>query len=314
MYNLGILFLFLYNIITSAKSVYVSSLLQHLPPLVVLSFSFLIVCSFFHLYIFYKGAIKTTYRLLFKSKKTALLLSLSTLFGWVSFYFALKLIEPAIVTGITSASGPLITRLFFRTEATASDDQLKSKKIDEFFSAIIFCIMIFLVWQTLLGQSSVGKVTNLDAAIGFVSAFICGFANVTNTIFSKRLNASGLGSAQILSFRFIPLILVAGGVTFYTSNSFPLPSDDILKVVSIALLGITLPVFLFQEGIRRSSAMIVAYVHATIPVFVLCIQFFDPRLTVTTYSIGGVIGISVISLLSILIKNVPRPVPVKVTS
>lgn len=304
MYNYGILFLFLYNLITSAKNVYVSSLLQHLPPFLVLTLSFLIVSLFFAVMIMSKGALASTWRVILKSKQNAIFLCISTLFGWVSFYFALKLIEPAIVTGITSASGPLITRLFFRPESS-SQEEGNHKRFDEIVSCLIFLMMIYLVCQTLLGQSAVGKVTLASAVTGFASAFICGFANVTNTIFSKRLNAAGLGSMQILSFRFIPLVGLAALAQTFAVGGFSVGSADLVKITIMALVGITLPVFLFQEGIRRSSAMIVAYVHATIPVFVLLIQFFDPRLTVTAYSIGGVIGISCLSLASILIKNAP---------
>lgn len=302
MYNVGILFLFLYNLITSVKSVYVGSLLQHINPLIVLSISFLIVTVFFNIMLATKHLHTKTWQTVIKAKKECFLLSLSTLVGWVGFYFALKLIEPAIVTGITSAVGPILTRVFFFNETKTPNG---SDKYDSLFGTLIFIVMAYLVWQTLIGKSSIGAITLNQAILGFTFAMLCGAANVTNTIFSKRLNGFGFGSIQILSFRFIPLIIGSAITLLIQDTSSNLSSADFTKITAIALLGITLPIYLFQEGIKKSPAQIVAYVHATIPVFVLLIQFFDPRLIVTTYSIGGIICISSISLLSILIKNKP---------
>jgi len=298
-FNLGILFLFLYNIITSVKSVYVGSLLQHLSPLLVLGISFFIVSVFFSAILVTKKSFSRTLAMLKTSKQNALLLSISTLVGWIAFYYSLKLIEPAIVTGITSASGPLITTLFFAQKTVDSEHT----KIDRTFSMLIFIVMLYLVWQTMIGKSSVGEISITSAIYGFLTALICGFANVANTIFSKKLNAEGFGSIQILSFRFIPLMVAVLAAELFINNRIQITSTDLTSVIIIALLGITLPIFIFQEGIRRSTAMIVAYVHATIPIFVLLIQFFDPRLKVTAYSIGGVICISILSLLSIVFKS-----------
>lgn len=303
MFNLGILFVFAYNLITSVKGVYVSSLMQHIDPFATLAVTFSIVSAIFLLSGAIRGSLRKTLQIIKAQRQNALMLCGSTLGGWLSFYLALKSIEPAVVMAITSASGPIITRMLFPGDARAQEANAKSIRADGIFSVLIFLTMIYLVWQTLLGQSSIGKIQLSTAVLGFAAAMICGAANVFNTIFSKRLNARGLGSMQILSFRFLPLVLLAIPVAYARDGLQTLQVNDFEKLALIGILGISLPIFLFQEGIRRSTPMVVAFVHATIPIFVLLIQFFDPRLSVTVYSIGGVITISLLSLISLLTRS-----------
>ena len=113
MFNFGLVLLFLYNVLTAAKGVYLGSFLQRVPPFLVLTVCFSLVTLFFLLIDrVLDGEIKI-FRNFRVFKKQIIALNVSALVGWTGFYYALKWMEPAIVTSITSASGPILTAVYY---------------------------------------------------------------------------------------------------------------------------------------------------------------------------------------------------------
>ncbi len=98
MYNVGLLSLFLYNVLTSAKGVYLGSFLQKVHPFLVLAICFTLVTLFFAVYNYLVPVNGVSARKVAKAQwKQVVYLNISGLAGWTGFYYALKLIEPVVL-------------------------------------------------------------------------------------------------------------------------------------------------------------------------------------------------------------------------
>ncbi len=312
MYNVGLLSLFLYNVLTSAKGVYLGSFLQKVHPFLVLAICFTLVTIFFAIYN-YLVPVKNgvSVRAVVKAHwRQVVLLNLSGLAGWTGFYYALKLIEPAIVTSLTSALGPVVTAIYFsliRKERTFSNTEWG------IFTGL-FLIISYLTVESYLGFSAVQKIPVAQVAIGVFAAVVCGIANVANTVLGKRLNNAGLKSRQVIPLRFFLLILT--GACLCPTAQWEALSQPVvqLSVLVIGIFGIAVPVLLFQIGIEKTNPFTVASVHATIPIFVLAAQLFDDRLNPSAYSIVGAVALAMLSMASLILNSSPQAAPSPVPS
>lgn len=302
MFNAGLLFLFLFNFLTAAKGVFLGSFLQTVNPFLVLTLCFGIVTLFFIIYNRVVDGYHATLGAQTRSHwKQIFGLNLSALVGWTGFYFALKLIEPAIVTSITSASGPILTAIYF-----ASLRKEKIPSIQWTFYTTTAAVMVYLVIESYLGFSAVRDISISQVAIGTGAALSCGVANVANAVLAKDLNNRGLKARHIIPLRFYLLVIAGALLSPSTAWASLAHSDVLLSILVIAFFGVAIPVILFQKGIEYTNPFTVASVHATIPIFVLAAQLFDQRLVPSRYSIIGAVGITVISMLSLIIKSAPQ--------
>ena len=303
MYNLGLLSLFLYNVLTSAKGVYLGSFLQRVHPFLVLAVCFSMVTVFFALYnALFPGNNASVRGVAKKHWRSILGLNISALAGWTGFYFALKLIEPAIVTSLTSALGPIITAIYY---SGVKRERLFTRTEWTIFAGL-FLIIAYLTVESYLGYSAVRKIPVDKVAVGILAALICGIANVANTILGKSLNNAGLKSRQVIPLRFFLLIFV--GLWLCPSDQWSAISQPSIQfsLFVIGLLGVAVPVLLFQIGIEKTNPFTVASVHATIPIFVLAAQLFDDRLSLSAYSVVGAVSLALLSLASLILNSSPQ--------
>ncbi len=306
MYNVGLLSLFLYNVLTSAKGVYLGSFLQKVHPFLVLAICFTLVTIFFAIYNYLVPVNGVSARKVAKAQwKQVVLLNISGLAGWTGFYYALKLIEPAIVTSLTSALGPIVTAIYFsliRKERTFT-------RTEWGIFAGLGLIISYLTVESYLGFSAVQKIPVTQVLIGVFAAAVCGVANVANTVLGKSLNNAGLKSRQVIPLRFFLLILT--GALLCPTEQWSALSQPVvqLSVLVIGLFGVAVPVLLFQIGIEKTNPFTVASVHATIPIFVLAAQLFDDRLNPSAYSIVGAVLLAMLSMASLVLSSTPQSAP-----
>jgi len=297
MLSIGLILLFLYNILTAAKGVFLGNFFQTIHPFLVLTFCFSLVIIFFSIYNKIKdGRTFATFGSFPGSLRTILFLNLSAVIGWSGFYFALKLIEPAIVTSITSGSGPILTAIFYSLI-------IKNRKITFFewgiYSLIAFA-MVFLVAETFLGFSAIQNVSSRNVLLGVTCAIICGAANVVNAVLSKELNQKGYSARQIIPVRFY-LLIVLGAILCPTATWHTLGDMNVLTAaIVVSIFGLAIPILCFQKGIEITNPLVAASVHATIPVFVLAAQLFDDRLVVSQHSVLGAICVTMFSLIAVV--------------
>lgn len=304
-YNLGILSLLLYNLLTAAKGVFLGSFLQIINPFIVLSLCFGLVTIVFTLINIIKGKSKETVQALPILKKhwpLVLGLNISAVLGWGGYFYALKLIEPAIVFSFTCGSGPVITAIYYLIIG-----KKKQTNALEWISHAIICVILgLLVSISLLGLSAMGDISPTTVLFGTIASLICGLANVANTILTKDLNNAGLKPRQVIPTRFFLLILIGA---FFVPSSYwhTLGKNEIfLSIFFIALIGVALPLFLVQVGIQKTNPITVALALASLPIFTLACQFFDHRLNASIYSVVGAFAVAIIYMISLVVKSPPQ--------
>ena len=301
-YNWGILALLSYNLLTAAKGVFLGAFLQKIPPFLVLGVCFGLVTIFFTVFNRIKNkSSNTTFVLpiLKKNWRVVIGLNVSAVLGWGSYFFALKLIEPAIVVSFTQGAGPVITALYYLFWCKDH----RTTKIEWYTHAATTVILGFLVLISYLGLSAVGSISARTVLIGTLAAITCGITNVMNTVLTKTLSDEGLKPRQIIPARFYLLIITGA---FFTSGSMwhsLVQIEVISSIAMIAMFGVALPVLLVQVGIQKTNPVSTALTMAALPIFMLACQFFDNRLTASIYSVMGAFMVAVIYMISLVLKS-----------
>lgn len=292
---IGIMLIIAFNVLSAAKEVYVAHLLQAAHPMVVLLFTFSITALFFlslevRSFASYVQGLR-------RQRVNVLLLNITTMVSWMSFFMALKFIEPAVADAIGFALGPILTIMMWRA---LRPDRPATR--GEVVAAIgIFIGVLVLLGSTGSGRSAVGHISFNDNLLGLACSLVCGLAVVGNTIFSKRLSDSGMTAHRVMAQRF--LLLIASGIALWPA-SVPLASITIEFMgimLLIALFGVIIPLYVLQLGIERCEPVTVSLLLSCLPAFSLLLQLFDPRLALSYYSVAGIIlcvgftGIGIIS-------------------
>jgi drug/metabolite transporter (DMT)-like permease len=176
-------------------------------------------------------------------------INITTAVMWLSFIFALKHMEPAVVVAVNSAVIPVTTLgiavLTVTGHRVAASDALSA--------AGIFVSVAFLAVLTATGASAVGELSTVSAILGISGAIVSGAATAWNNVIAKRLADRGLAAADIMAFRF-PLLIAACAVCIWLFDvPVTVTSGQLTAIAAASLLVIMLPLYFLQLGIARSD-------------------------------------------------------------
>lgn len=291
--KLGILLIFLFNILSGLQAVYLSGMLQNADVFSTLILTFSLVSLYF-----YSVQLASKKVLVETQWKDWIAVNLTTAGSWLGFFVALKYIEPAISSALANSIGPLVTiviTVFILRKEKLSTPQL--------ITALgVMASMIFMINSTFTGNSAIGYITHEDAMLGVVMSFLCGISMALNTLASKSLNQKGITPGQIMSKRFVLLILIAfilcdKLVLAYTLTTFH------WEILMIAVIGNIIPLYCLQLGIKKSDTLIVSFTLVTAPIIYLFIQMFNSRLTFSMESLIGTSSAIVFVIIGIYLKQ-----------
>ena len=269
----GVGYILVFNLLSGIQAVYLSGLLQKANLFATITITFFFVSVFF-----------LVVSLFYKEKKNiptapvakfynVLAINLTTAGSWLGFFVALKYIEPAVVSALANAIGPMLT--LFITVKIAKSDKLSRAEI---FSAIgVFVCMLLMIRSTMNGTSALGNISRDHAIIGIGMAFLCGLSMVLNTIFSKRLNNQGVKPHSIMTFRFVLIVLVGVYIAGYDEIMATL-HQYWLTLLIVAMLGNVLPLYILQVGISKVPPLVVSFALVLAPLFYFLSQQFSARI------------------------------------
>lgn len=284
----------MYNVLCGANEVYSANLVWQLNPFLVAFLTSLIAAIFFNTL-----QIKDFSGYLNKIKAHAgnvLLVNITTLFIWLSFFISLKYVEPAIVATINGAIAPISVVVLGRYLRP------NSKVLGvEVFSAIgIFASLIVLIWFSLTGKSALSDRPIAGVLIGIVAALICGVAIAAHTFFCKRLNEAGWDAVSVMSARFFLLIICAFSSSMWQSDLGSFNPTNIVPFLLVVIGGMIIPLYLLQVSIKLCEPIAFSLLFALGPFFTLGLQIFDPRLSWSVHSTVGILAITVFVGISVL--------------
>ncbi len=281
---MGFLFVLIYNLLSGAKEVYFAALVQGVPPIAAATVLFTYVTLFFNA--FELSSLRTRWERIKAARKDLLLLNISSMASWFSFFYTVKYLEPAISSTIVLSTGPILT-ILFSSYFRPGHKILHWERIAAVGTLSAVALLIAATWS---GKTAVGALTLSNFATGMVACLVCSVSVVGNTIFSKRLNDRKWTPRQIMAERFF--LMIMAGIAFWPSVVEPgaLIFGERLVIWPIAsFLGVVAPLYALQMGIQRTEPVVVSLLLSTAPLFILVGQLVDQRLAWSNVSLACIV-------------------------
>ncbi|MEM9589993.1 MAG: hypothetical protein AAF967_01495 [Pseudomonadota bacterium] len=217
-----------------------------------------------------------------------LVLNASTTAVWIAYFFALQMIEPAVVFTLFSGLLPIGVLLAARLgvpEASPLRNRIEASGL-----LVALAGMAFLAVTTLLGSSGFVRGGNNVAGAGLALTVLAAESLVVMMIVSQRLDRRGVGAVAQYGLRFPLYVLVASvAVSFGLDQKDPLAVSALVGIVLVGLVLIAFPVFAMQKAITLMSTLSLAFVTALGPAIVFLLQLLDGRVAYATATLGGLI-------------------------
>ncbi|WP_347551441.1 EamA family transporter [Pseudalkalibacillus hwajinpoensis] len=293
---LGTIFLIISALLTAGSNVYYSNNVQDISPFTFTFISFLVTAVFFHV-IQLKNYTKNM-RIDSFNYKNIIGINLSTAGVFMSFYFALKYIEPAIVGAIEIGVGPIsslvIVKLLYHRNV---------HRLDIFTGIGALTGSLFLIFATLNGNSGIVFHFRPLDVIGLISATLCGFFAALAAIYSKNLSEANWSSSKILAHRFYAIIAMSLILSLQQGNMLVQLTSNLGWILVISIIGVAIPLYFLQIGIQHSETFFVMMSLSFVPIFTYVFQFFDPRITPSYHSLSGILMILGFALFSVYVNS-----------
>jgi len=284
----GVVMLLVFAALTALVDVYAGNRLQELSLVSMAAISFTLSAVFFlGLDILLRGA-ATAFRPLRTQTYDVVAINVSTAVTWLSLLYALKYLEPAVVNVVGLAVGPVFTVLLGSLLRRGSS----VLRAEVAVSVGICGFIAVLAWASLTGRSGVGEVDPAAAVVGFVLTLVCGVGGTANVIYSKRLSEAGQSPQAVLAIRFFLMVAVTWFMVAADDN--PGLGEAFLPGLVIAVIGVGVPLYVLQVGIKYTEPITASLIMTLSPPFALLWQLPDQRLQISTLSLVGIVAITVL--------------------
>ena len=274
---IGISLVILFNILSGVQAVYLSGLLKEANVYATLCICFSFVTIIFILI----NAIsnKTIKNSVKKNYTNLVIINVTTLGNWLTFFIALKYIEPAMSSALANSIAPMVT--LFATYFFLKGPFPKRSQL--LISLGIFLSMGIMIFVTIAGKSASSTANLSYLWLGIIASLICGVSISSTNIVSKKLNISGINAKEIMMYRFILLIIVCG-VVAGSDVIIETLKTLLLPLLFISIIGNVIPLFSLQLSIERLEPITVSLLLVLAPIFYLIIQVFNKNIPISPIS------------------------------
>lgn len=277
----GIAYVAAFLLMANANAVFSGNLLQSLHPIILLFWSFLVTSVFFNTGLLL-GSGRRALAIDRPSAGALSIINATSALNWIGYYYALRFIEPAIVSALMGGLGPLST---IALERIVRGRQLPARTYVAGSGILLGAAL--LAWASLSGLSGLKGISLSDSVIGLTAATIGGGSQALNTIAAKQLGDRGWTATRIMAHRFYLLIAVAA-LLAATGPGFWVDTAGQAGGVAIAtVLGVIAPLWLLARGILLSEPFTVAALLSLAPIVTYIFQGFDNRIHWSVASAGG---------------------------
>lgn len=275
-YKVGIYALLGSAILTSISQVFYANQVQSVHPFLFTGISFFITALYFQAFAF-KQKTKVNWT---EDKKPLLKLNIASAITFMGFYFALKYVEPAIVSSLEMGIAPLFILILMMLQRKI----ISIKKWVISIGTLAACLL--LIWAVISGESGISAQISAEMFIGIITSIFCGIGAVYCSEYSKELSDRGWSSSMILSKRYIAIILISFIFTY--DLIIPYFIDNIIWILIVTVGGVLIPNYLLQTGIQYTNTFLVMMSLSFIPVFTFLFQLFDTRIQFSFVTFIGV--------------------------
>jgi len=295
---LGPLLVLMFTLSQAFRDVYFGSAFQHFDFFAIILLAFTLSTAIFGVVTLIRAP--GNFRKLRGQGFAVLAANVTTAIAWTSFFFALTYLDPAIVSTIHSAMGPL-TVVVLGAAGIALAKPKAIGRIEYAGYAGMAASVAALWWVVIAGYSGL-PTTNLAASVtGLALLTVSGGSITISLLYCKRLQDRGVGAATVTTVRYGALILLAGALTLWHGGFGGIDTPRQLGTLSLAATAlIVLPLYAFQVGIGRTTPLTAQVIRALGPVFVFALEQLDGRMR---YSMPTLVCILVYSA-SVIASNV----------
>jgi drug/metabolite transporter (DMT)-like permease len=263
--------------LASVRDVYLGGLVQRVSPLLVAVTAFTL-CTLVFLAVALVRDRAGLARLV-EHRGRLVWVNATTALAWLSFFFALRAAEPALVQILFFGVGPLsVAWLDGRLMGSAPTGLTSTER--RLQAGLLGCLLL-AVLIVLGGFSGLDAGRPARAVVGIFLALAGGTSIAVSSLLCRTLNDAGVRPATLMGLRFPGAVLLAGLL-------IPLSGDDPLAAVTPAglagvglasLLLIVLPSYVNQIGVALASPVTVRAVLALGPVLVFFLQLLEGRVS-----------------------------------
>jgi hypothetical protein len=295
---LGPLLVFVFTLSQSVRDVYFGSVFQRLDFLLVILLAFSWSTVIFAATTLIRAP--SDFAKLRAQSGPMIAANITTAIAWISFFFALTHVDPAICNTIHSAMGPLTVVILGARGVTLA--KLGAIGRIEYAGYVGIAVSVAALWWVVLGGFSGLALTNLTASVaGLALLSVSGISITISLLYCKRLQDRGIGADAVTAARYLLLILFAGTAVLWQGNFDSVDTPRQFTVLSAATtVFIVLPLFAYQLGIGRTTPLTAQVIRALGPVFVFAVEQSEGRLH---YSLPTLACILVYST-SVIVSNI----------
>ncbi|WP_210211783.1 DMT family transporter [Aquibium carbonis] len=213
-------------------------------------------------------------------------LNLSTALVWIAYFFALQMIEPAVVFTVFSGLIP-IAILVASARGLPEASPLRNRV--EGVGLIIVVIGVgYLAAITLLGQSGFVRGGPAAAMAGLLLTCVSAVSLAAMMIYSRRFNRLGIAPIAQYGLRFPLYVMVALSAAWLgLDGKGPVDPGGLLAVIVIGFAIMAFPVFAMQKAISLMSTLSLAAITALGPLFVFLFQIVEGRVAYAPATVTG---------------------------
>lgn len=305
--NLGVLLILVFVTAGAARDVFFGGVFQQFRffEVVLVAFGmatavFLVALVLFHRH--QLAAIAGAWR-------EAVATNLGTAAAWLSFFFALKLLEPAVVQTLHFGMGS-VTLVLMGALGLHIARPARIRPIEAMVQVLILATLAALAAVVMLDLSGLPDRPTANNALGIALALASGVFISLSTDVTKRMNERGVSPEGVLAVRFIGIILVAGiAVAISPDNGEAARLGDwraVTGLAAAAMVLVVLPLYALQLGLARTSSVSAWVLMALGPCMVFAIQGLDDRLDYSPYTLGCIVAFSGLAIASNLVREFER--------
>lgn len=217
-------------------------------------------------------------RALIGNTKLFLALNSTTAAAWMAYFFALKHIEPAIVSTLYTGIGPIAV-LALSALGVSMAKGTATGWLERVGYVGVIASLIAIAAVVVFGQSGLGGQPLSIRIAAVLAATTGGVIIAISHMIARRLGDLGIGSNALMGLRFPLTLGIAVVAEFALGQPQMRPEFGAVPALAIAAFGlIVIPSYFLQLGIARTSPLAVNVIRSLGPIFVFAVQQFDGRL------------------------------------